>query len=88
MLSPRSVERKALVFSPEPKLIELLADEHMRMKTIPVMYPIIPKRQMPPPDKRMGRGASGLAGEDPTAALEGCLMHSNRGDPTAPDGFQ
>ena len=88
MLSPRSVERKALVFSPEPKLIELLADEHMRMKTIPVMYPIIPKRQMPPPDKRMGRGASGLAGEDPTVALEGCLMHSNRGDPTAPDGFQ
>ena len=64
MLSPRSVERKALVFSPEPKLIELLADENMRMKTVPVMYPIIPKRQMANPDKRQGRGGSGLGGEE------------------------
>jgi len=32
-----------LVFSPEPKLIELVGDES-RSKTLPVMYPVIPKR--------------------------------------------
>ena len=45
IMSPRGNNegRKAMVFSPEPKLIELLAEEN-RMNTIPIMYPIIPKR--------------------------------------------
>ena len=45
VISPRSLERRnMLVFSPEPKLIELPGEE-AKLKTLPLMYPIIPKRQ-------------------------------------------
>ena len=45
VISPRSLERRnMLVFSPEPKLIELPGEE-AKSKTLPLMYPIIPKRQ-------------------------------------------
>ena len=68
MLSPRSIERKAMVFSPEPKLIELLTDD--RMKTIPIMYPIIPKRQH---QAYRARG-SDLSSRDPNVPnMEGCV---------------
>lgn len=44
VVSPKSIERRnLLVFSPEPKLIELPGEE-ARMKTLPLIYPIIPKR--------------------------------------------
>lgn len=46
VISPRSIERKNLIYSPEPKLIELLPED-TRLKTIPIMYPIaLQKRQM------------------------------------------
>ena len=79
VLSPRVNDRKALVFSPEPKLIELLTDEG-RMKTIPIMYPIIPKRQNQSNGNnnkayKLGMGAGD---EQRSSQLDGCLMHSSR----------
>ena len=76
MLSPRSLERKAMVFSPEPKLIELLADDNHRMNTIPMMYPIIPKRQQAP----ITRGKVVPPGPNDEKQLEACLIqYSGRG---------
>ena len=47
-LSPRGQDRKYMVYSPEPRLIQLPTDES-RLKPIPtIMCPIIPKRQARP----------------------------------------
>ena len=72
MLSPRSTEhRNLLVFSPEPKLIELPGDE-ARMKTLPIMYPIIPKRQT----RAKGQSVSGMGHIDERSGVEYIMQHA------------
>lgn len=53
------------MFSPEPKLIELPGDE-ARMKTLPIMYPIIPKRQT----RAKGQSVSGMGHIDERSGVE------------------
>ena len=75
VLSPRSVEhRNLLVFSPEPKLIEL-PDDEARMKTLPIMYPIIPKRQG---NRIKGQSVSGLGRIDERSGVEYIMQQAGR----------
>lgn len=71
MVSPRRVgatERDSGVYSPELKLIKFPEDG--RLKTIPLIYPIIPKRQTRP---RLNNG-SDLSNKIDVHGMDQCII--------------
>jgi len=58
------------MFSPEPKLIELPGEEN-QLKTIPLMYPMLPKRQA----RQKNQSISGLGQIEDRTGMDQLIIH-------------